>query len=137
MVKMLSLMTALLIANTPSIPADIEVAQANWQAFPRLVTEDIAVPNGDMIRRVQLMLQRDECEIEGQTARRFDIDINYAIRLDGEGNASRILVQDVGCRPLEILVGRIAADIVRGGHVRVTPAEDSGWYGNQINFNLR
>ena len=46
-----------------------------------------------------------------------------AIRLDSAGNATQIVVQDVGCRPLELMVGRIAADIVQAhpwGAVRHT-----------------
>jgi len=135
---MLSLMAAALIANTPSVPANIEVASnASWGAYPRLRTEEITVPSGDMVRRVQLMLQREECEFEGQSARRFDIDVNYAVMLDPQGNASRIIVEDVGCRPLELYVGRIAADIMRSGYVRVTPPAAPSWYGNRINFNLQ
>ncbi len=134
---MLSLMTAALIATTPSIPEQINVAEAEWDAFPRLLTEDLAVPSGDMVRRVQLMLQRDECDFEGQSARRFDIDVNYAVKLDPQGNASQIIVEDVGCRPLEIYVGRIAADIVRNGYVRVSLPSQPSWYGNRINFNLK
>jgi hypothetical protein len=57
--------------------------------------------------------------------------------LDPQGNASRIIVQDVGCRPLELYVGRIAADIMRSGYVRVTPPAEPSWYGNRINFNLQ
>ena len=135
---MLSLLAAALLANTPSIPSQIEVASnASWDAYPRLRTEEIGVPSGDMVRRVQLMLQRDECAFQGQSARRFSIDVNYAVMLDADGNAQRIIVQDVGCRPLELFVGRIAADIMRSGYVRVSPPAAPSWYGNRINFNLQ
>ncbi|HET9428116.1 MAG TPA: hypothetical protein VFO69_07140 [Allosphingosinicella sp.] len=133
-----SLVAAALIANTPSVPSQIEIASnASWDVYPRLVTEDIAVPNGEMVRRVQLMLQRDECEFAGQSSRRFDINVSYAVMLDPQGNATRIIVQDVGCRPLELYVGRIAADIMRNGYVRVSPPSQPSWYGNRINFNLQ
>ncbi len=135
---MFSFLAAALIANTPSVPSQVEVASnASWGAYPRLRTEEIAVPSGDMVRRVQLMLQRDECAFPGQSARRFSIDVNYAVMLDPEGNASRIIVEDVGCRPLEMFVGNIAADILRSGYVRVAPPSRPSWYGNRINFNLQ
>ena len=133
-----NLVAAALMANTPTIPSQIEIASnASWDAYPLLVTENVAVPNGEMVRRVQLMLQQDECDFAGQTARRFDIDVNYAIMIDPQVNASRIIVQDVGCRPLELYVGRIAADIMRNGYVRVSPPSQPSWYGNRINFNLQ
>jgi hypothetical protein len=135
---MFSLLAAALIANSPTVPSNIEISNnASWDSYPRLQTEELGVPSGEMVRRVQLMLQRDECEIAGQSARRFDIDISYAVMLDPQGNAQRIIVQDVGCRPLELMVGRIAADIMKGGYVQVTPPSQPAWYGNRVNFNFK
>ena len=135
---MLTILAAALLATPALIPEQIEVASnASWDAYPRLRTEELAIPSGDMVRRVQLMLQQNECDFDGQSARRFSININYAVMLDPQGNASRIIVQDVGCRPLELYVGRIAADILRSGYVRVSPPERASWYGNRINFNLQ
>jgi len=131
------LIAAAAAAMSPSVPANIDVAEANWNAYPRLVTENLAVPNGEMVGRVQRLMQRDQCEFEGQSARRFSIDVNYAVELDPQGNATRILVQDVGCRPLELMVGRIASDIVARGFVRTTPPSETTLYANTINFNLR
>ena len=108
------LLVAAAAALSPAVPANIDVGQAPWTNYPRLQTENLAIPSGEMVGRVQRML-RDECEFEGQSARRFNIDINYAVALDPQGNATRILVQDVGCRPLELMVGRIASDIVARG----------------------
>jgi hypothetical protein len=130
------LLVAAAAAMSPAVPANIDVGQANWTNFPRLVTANLAIPNGEMVGRVQRML-RDECSFEGQSARRFNIDINYAVALDPQGNATRIIVQDVGCRPLELMVGRIASDIVARGFVRTAAPSETTMYANTINFNLR
>lgn len=130
------LLIAAASALSGAVPANIDVGQANWTNFPRLETENLAIPSGQMVGRVQRML-RGECEIDGQSARRFNIDINYAIALDPQGNATRILVQDVGCRPLELMVGRIASDIVARGFVRTAAPAETTIYANTINFNLR
>ena len=130
------LLIAAAAALSPTVPANIDVGQAPWTNYPRLQTENLAIPSGEMVGRVQRML-RDGCEFEGQSARRFNIDINYAVALDPQGNATRILVQDVGCRPLELMVGRIASDIVARGFVRTTAPSETTMYANTINFNLR
>jgi hypothetical protein len=123
---------------TPTVPSQVGITrEASWNAYPRLVTEELGVPSGDMVRRVQLMLQREECQFDGQSHRRFNIDVNYAVMLDAQGNASQIIVEDVGCRPLENFVGQIASDIIRSGYVRVEPRERPTWFGNRINFNLQ
>lgn len=129
-----TLAAAFLLVQT--IPNQIDVGEANWNNYPRLVTENLAVPNGAMVTRVQRMMQNGECSFEGQRPRRFSIDVNYAVMLDSRGNATRIVVEDVGCRPLELMVGRIAADIVREGYVRVSPPAEPAYYANRINFNL-
>ena len=130
------LLIAAAAALSGAVPANIDVGQANWTNYPRLETDNLAIPSGQMVGRVQRML-RGECEFEGQSARRFNIDINYAVALDPEGNATRILVQDVGCRPLELMVGRIASDIVARGFVRTAAPTETTMYANTINFNLR
>ncbi len=133
---MMLLAFALALAGTPTIPDNIDVGQADWGSYPRLETEAIAVPNGEMVERVQRMLQRGDCSFEGQRAQRFSIDINYAVRLDSSGNATQIVVQDLGCRPLELMVGRIAADIVQRGFVRTPPPAEPTMFARRINFNL-
>lgn len=120
----------------PAVPDNIDVAEANWRAYPRLDTPVLAIPNGDMVTEVQRMMQRGECRFEGQSPRRFSVNISYGVQLDSSGNATRIIVQDIGCRPLELMVGRIAADIVRRGFVRTAPPAAPTIYARQINFNL-
>jgi hypothetical protein len=124
-------------AFNPTIPADIDVAEANWNSYPRLqTTELLAIPSGEMIGRVQQMIQSGQCRFEGQRMRRFNIDVNYAVELDSAGNATRIVVEDVGCRPLEQMVGQIAGDIVRRGFVRNAAPAQPTIYASRINFNL-
>lgn len=124
-------------AFSPSVPANIEVAEASWNAYPRLETAYLAVPSEEMVTRVERMLVNDQCVFEGQRPRRFSINIYYALELDPQGNATRILVEDVGCRPLELMVGHIAADIVREGHVRTPAPRERTIFARRINFNLQ
>jgi len=127
---------AVALLFTPSVPVNVDVAEANWNAYPRLETAHISVPNGAMVTRVQRLMQQRECSFEGQRPRRFSIDVNYAVMLDARGNATRIVVEDVGCRPLELMVGRIAADIVTRGFVRTAAPSSPTFYASRINFNL-
>ncbi|MGQ0660246.1 hypothetical protein [Sphingosinicella sp.] len=134
----MTMMFGLVVAAffNPTVPENIDVAEANWNNYPRLETPTLAIPNGEMVTRVQRLMQSGECSFEGQRPRRFSIDISYGVQLDSAGNATRIIVEDVGCRPLELMVGRIAADIVRRGWVRTAPPARPTIYANRINFNL-
>ncbi len=122
---------------SPTIPENIDIGRANWSSYAQLEIDRLDLPNTDLIDQVQRVLRSGECSIESQTWQRFAFDVNYAVQLDSAGNATRIVVEDIGCRPVELLVGHVAARIVRDGHVRNTPPEATRYYANRINFNLR
>jgi len=130
----MTLLLAALAAQAPSAPT-IEVAQADWAQFERIDSR-LHMPNDRMVRAVETMLRRGECNLPGQNPRRFDIDVNYAIRMDAANRPQRIVVQDIGCRPLETLVGGIVADMMRYDYFRMPAAGAARWYSNTINFNL-
>ena len=127
--------TALLLS--PTIPDNIDIGRANWSSYQRLEIDRLDLPNTDLIEQVQRLMRDGSCQMEGQEWRRFDFDVNYAVQLDSAGNATRIVVEDIGCRPVELLVGHVAARIVRDGHVRVSPPAAPRYYANRINFNIR
>ena len=80
------------------------------------------LPNTDLIEQVQRLMRAASARSKARTWRRFAFDVNYAVQLDAAGNATRIVVEDIGCRPVELLVGHVAARIVRDGHVRTSAA---------------
>jgi hypothetical protein len=122
---------------SPTIPENIDIGRANWATYARLETANLDLPNTDLIDQVQRVLRSGECTMERQTWQRFEFDVNYAVQLDSAGNATRIVVEDIGCRPVELLVGHVAARIVRDGHVRVAAPAQPRYYASRINFNLR
>ena len=132
----IAFLLAALAAQSPEAAPRIEVAQANWQQFER-INSRLSVPTTRMIDQIEQILRRGECRLEGQNARDFNITVNYALRLDAANRPERIVVQDVGCRPIETLVGGIVSDMVRHNYLTM-PAASGGtrWYGNSINFNL-
>ena len=130
-------LTLAAMAMAPTIPNQIDVVRANWRAYPTLETSsNLTIPNSEMVGRVQEILAEGQCRIEGQSPRAFDFDVNYAVRLDPQGNASRIIVEDIGCQPLEHLVGEVVGGIILQGFVRSSPPPQPSWYASRINFNL-
>jgi hypothetical protein len=127
---------AALAAQAPQAEPRIEVAQANWASFER-INSRLTVPTNRMVDEVEQLLRRGECRMPGQRPRDFNITVNYALRLDESNRPERIVVQDIGCRPLETLVGGIVSDMVRHNYFNMpTAAGGTRWYGNSINFNL-
>jgi hypothetical protein len=130
-----TLLVAALAAQTPQAEPRIEVAQANWGQFER-VSSRLSVPTTRMIDQVERILRAGECRLPRQRPRDFNITLNYAMRLGADGRPERIVVQDIGCRPIETLVGGIVSDMVRHNYFNLPAAGEARWVGNSINFNL-
>lgn len=128
------LLTALAAQPAQAEPR-IEVAQADWRQFERVSTR-LSVPTNRMMDEVVQMLRRGECRLQGQNARDFNITVNYALRVDAANRPERIVVQDIGCRPLETMVGGMVSDMLRHNYFNIPAAASGRWYGNSVNFNL-
>ena len=128
------------LAATPTAPTSdtvqIYVGRADWSAFPAPRLAPRPLPTGAMINRVERILRDRECVIRGQSARRFDITVPYLVLLEPNGTAARVVVEDLGCRPIEDLVGLIVVELGEHGDFRPTGEQEARWYASDLNFNL-
>lgn len=134
-------LSALLSTPTPtsvSVPADvqIDVGQAQWTTFPELTPEPRNLPTGAMLTRVESILKDRECEMRGQTHRRFDITVPWLVQVEPDGRLSRLVVADMGCRPLEVYVATLVVALAQRGDIRPAPSPEPRIYASDFNFNL-
>ena len=120
------------LATAASAAPALEVGKADWSKMPKLVSSAGSLPYEEMVGGVEQLLASGQCEIRGQSYRRFDINVPYAVKIDASGAASRIVVAEMGCKPLESLVGNLVADMAERGDFR--GATKPGWYSSKINF---
>jgi hypothetical protein len=128
---------ALLLANAPAAGLTVDVGRVNLSALPQLARSERALPTSDMVGRVEKMLRSDSCRIPGQRSSRFDIDVPYAVLVQPDGSASRVVVGEVGCAELESYVGLIILELARLGDFAETGEKKAKWYGAKLNFNLQ
>lgn len=121
-------------AATPA-EATIEIGRANWDGFERMGSR-LPLPTERMVDAVQDILRSRQCPSLDQSINHFDITVNFAVRFDEANRPQRIVVQEMGCRPLETLVGGAVRDMIRYGFLNVPNTGAARWYGNSINFNL-
>ena len=133
----LTLLIVALQAAQPATPAEptIEVGRATWDGFERLNSR-LSLPTLRMIAAVQDILRSRQCPSIRQRVNEFDITVNYAVRFDEANRPQRIVVEEMGCRPLENLVAGTVRDLIRHRFVEVPATGTARWYGNSINFNL-
>ncbi len=128
--------TALLLASV-SGPIQVDVGRANWTALPPLRAVERVIPSPDMVDRVETMLESGSCKIPGQSAKKFDITIPYAVLVEPDGQARRVVVAESGCPELETFVGVIVTAMAREGDFRPTREAKARWFASELNFNLQ
>ncbi|HEU0135161.1 MAG TPA: hypothetical protein VFR28_10085 [Allosphingosinicella sp.] len=128
--------TFLMLASV-SGPIQVDVGRANWSNLPPLKAAERVLPSTDMVDKVETMLESGTCKIPGQTAKKFDITIPYAVLVEPDGKARRVVVAETGCAELETFVGVIVTAMAREGDFRPTSEPKARWFASELNFNLQ
>jgi hypothetical protein len=114
----------------------IDVGTANWASFPPLKAKPRELNNSNSVKAVERMFASGQCKIPGQTMWKFDITIPFAVMVEPDGKVSRVLVSDMGCAPLERMVGELAYVRSMLGDFQPTGEAKGRWYSSSVNFNL-
>jgi hypothetical protein len=128
----LALSAAAFLMLASSVPVD--VGKFDNKDFPDLITLERRMPHQTMVNRVEQILAKRQCDLQGQSQQRFDISVPYVISMEPGGTAKRIVVKDIGCAPLEKLVGQIVAAQAARGDFPVKHEAGERWYGSEIAF---
>jgi hypothetical protein len=115
---------------------EVDVGRADWKALPPLRMAEMRLPTVEMVTKVESMLAEGQCRLEGQSARRFDITIPYAVLVQPDGNAHRVVVAESGCAELESYVGLVVLELARQGALQPTGEAKPRWYSSELNFNM-
>lgn len=128
----LSIMGAGLVLAMQGIP--IAVGNFETATLPPLIKVDRVLPHATMTKRVEEILAKGECTLDGQSATNFDLVIPYAVLLKPDGAIAKVVVHDTGCQPLTQLVAEVVvAQAGRGDFVRPDPLAEQ-WFGSEIYF---
>lgn len=134
---MISIVAALAMNGATPAPARIEIGHAQWGKLPALARVERDLPIGAMVDRVEGILASKQCKLEGQSARRFEISVPYAVMLSADGKAQRVLVADMGCAPLEEMVGETVYQMSELGDFKNGRAQSGRWYADRIELILQ
>jgi hypothetical protein len=127
-----ALFGAAFLMLTSSVPVDVGKFQAT--DFPELITLERRMPHQTMVSRVEQIFAKRQCTMAGQSQQRFDISVPYVVLMEPGGAAKRVVVKDLGCAPLEKLVGQIVVAQAARGDFPVKHDSGERWYGSEIAF---
>lgn len=129
------LIAAMLLAGGAQPDLRVDVGQVDLSTLPALKQSGPQLPTRAMVARVERILASGHCKIRGNTSRRFDIDVPFAILLEPDGKANQVVVSDLGCPELESFAGIIALELANRGHLHARTDTKAQWFGSMLNFN--
>lgn len=130
------LIAALLLAGTAG-ETQVDVGKVNLATLPRLEAVKRPFPTPGMVTKVESILESGACKIPDQSYRTFDITVPYAVLVEPDGSARRVVVGEMNCAPLETFVGTLVLSLAEQGDFQASRGAKARWYGSEINFNLQ
>jgi hypothetical protein len=128
------MLAALLLVAAPTTYAPMFVGKFDPADFPNAKKVERRMPYADLNNRVEKMLSEKRCSIEGQTKTRFDIVVPYAVLMDSSGKPEKVVVKELGCEPLERLVGEIGSELANAGDFKTAHTSGRQWYVSEAYF---
>lgn len=116
----------------------LAVGSANWDSMPDLrvggtVRQDARRLND----AVSSIFASRKCSLGAASADRYQLEVRYALRLAPDGRVERLLVEDKGCRPLELLVASMALDSDFLRAIEAPGGSEPRWYAARARFSAR
>jgi hypothetical protein len=128
---------ALVFAVAPTHAQDVDVGKVNWSKFPALKEKPSRLDYAQLAERVSTVLSSGQCQIKGASPRRFDITVPYAVLVEPNGKAARVVVSEMNCTGLETMVGEAVLARSDAGDFLPTGEGKARWYVSAVNFTLR
>lgn len=128
---------ALTLAASPVQAQNVDVGKVNWSKLPALKEKPSRLDYAQLADRVEKVLSTENCQIKGASPQRFDITVPYAVLVEPNGKASRIVVAQMNCAGIETLVGEAVLARSDVGDFLPTGEAKARWYVSALNFTLR
>lgn len=128
---------ALMLAGSPVQAQSVDIGKVAWSKLPALKEKPSRLDYAQLVERVETVLSTGKCPIKGASPRRFDITVPYAVLIEPNGKASRIVVSQMNCAGIETLVGETVLARSDAGDFLPTGEAKARWYVSALNFTLR
>ena len=115
----------------------VDVGVAKWDTMPRLRERTDSLDYSRYVGAVETMLKEQTCKLPGQSWKRFDITVPYAVLVEPDGRVERVLVSDMDCPSLETIVGMAAIERLNGKDFRLAGGDKARWHAAEMSFSLR
>ena len=125
----------LLLGSVAASAQTVSVANGKWAYLPELERAGHADITPNAVIRIHQIVSKGDCSIPGQSRKRLNMTVPFAVQYAPDGTAQQILVQRLGCAEVEGILGGQVLELVKGREFRPTGANADGWYRGELNFS--
>ncbi|HEY0445820.1 MAG TPA: hypothetical protein VGD19_05135 [Allosphingosinicella sp.] len=126
---------ALLVGAAAAPAATVETATGDWSNLPLLKHRGFEGISSRAVARIHEVVATGECTLPGQTKRKLDLTVPFAVHFQPDGTLDRVIMPKMNCAPVEAIMGRVLLDLVESGEYRPTGENQEGWYRSEISFS--
>jgi hypothetical protein len=126
---------ALLFGSAAASAATVEIATGDWSGLPELRHRGFENISPRAVARIHEIVATGECSLPGQSKRKLDLTVPFAVQFQPNGTIGRIVIPRMNCAPVESIMGRVLLDLVGSGEYRATGENPEGWYKSEISFS--
>lgn len=123
----MSLIGLAFIAAASATP-NISTATGNWSEIPLVAKRNNSEGLTFVVEAIERAVRSNECTITGATRKRMELQIPFLIQFDASGAVREVVVQKLGCAPVETAMGNAILRLAERGEYRPTGVNQTGWY---------
>lgn len=118
----------------PAAAQTVEAAEGTWRHLPVAKERGVATISPLAITRIHEVIASGECQVPGQSARKLDMTVSFALQFDAQGTLQRVIIPKIGCPEIEGILGGTVLELTRDGRYSPTGESAQGWYRSDITF---
>ena len=129
------LAAALLLVALPASAQTVEVAEGKWSNLPYAKERGLGSISSTAVARIHEVIASGDCQVEGQSRRKLDMTVPFALLFSPEGDLQKVVLQRIGCPEVEGILGGTVLELVKLGKYAPTGENSAGWYRSEISFS--
>ena len=125
---------ALLLSALPASAQTVETAVGNWNKLPPAKERGVDTISPVAIVRIHQVIASGDCVIPGQSKRKLDMRVTFALQFSPDGALQRVVLPRLGCAEIEGIIGGAVLELTKAGRYAPTGKNETGWYRGELSF---
>lgn len=129
----MSVIALALLASAATVQPSISTATGDWSNIPPVALRHNSDNTAFIVDRIDAAVRTGKCKIRGVKRTGMNLSIPFLLQFDQNGAVTEVVVQNMGCPPVETAMGNAILRQAQRGDYRPTGKNLAGWYRGVFN----